>query len=882
MRKLCNFLLLISLALFIVSTYPIRVGSQGFPSTDALIPPDVDHEQLAEFSDPSPGYYETSEYLIGSVAIGIILLESDGSIDPSTENWDSDREEDVPIHIDDGLDVLVTHNPFSFTFDVHYRVPTGYEPINRPHTDHPLWVSEAMAYLGYTEGDHLTRVRDYINDLRDSTGTDWAFAIFVVDSENDPDGCFTDWYPEGNCYWYAFAYIGGPYFVMTYDVGGEYNPHDPPGVAQMDRVTAHETCHIFYATDEYNGVTEYNGYLNVADVEGSGKLMDWTMNWSPSDGTKGQIGWRPFGGLEDPINTFPDTYLVPYSPDPTTNPTPTYTGSVVDVPYPNNNPHGTGRDVTINTITNVQFRVDEGVWIDATPVDGTFDEALEDFSFTTPTLSPGTHKIETRGVNSVGHTEVSYASDIIEITLLQYTLTICVSPSTGGTTNPSPGTYQYVEGTPVTVTETPNPRYLFDHWDLDGVNVGSGTSYTVTMDGPHTLTAVFEMEQYFQLITEFMPYWKFSQGEQYYPVSFYFDNDIDVENNVHNYVKGSWESACVYVHIVEDENYYTIQYWLYYAYNPLGPGFPHQHDWDSTIYVILDAQSYTPLKVRFYRHWFPWTYNWEDVEHDGTHVIGYVAKNSHGVYKDILDMLFPPGAWPIDGWVLGGITLGQENITNWVIVREDNGHMQILVDGEYRWFCDVDYDVLKGEHPVPGTTFWPRYFGNYDAPWHRPDDWDSPDPQTSNDLAIFEVHSPVDLHVYDPEGLHVGVNETGQIEIEIPGALYTGPEADPEIIIIPNPLSGNYIIQIVGIETGTYNFTITRVINNIETYHEEHNNVEIQQNETQTITFTVSAPVGGIWISPNKLELLAPYIGLTSTIILAIAVIATFFKYRKK
>ena len=41
-------------------------------------------------------------------------------------------------------------------------------------------------------------------------------------------------------------------------------------------------------------------------------------------------------------------------------------------------------------------------------------------------------------------------------------------------------------------------------------------------------------------------------------------------------------------------------------------------------------------------------------------------------------------------------------------------------------------------------------------------------------------------------------------------------------------------------------------------------------------------PVGGIWISVHKLGLLVPYISLTLTIILAIAVTATFFKYRKK
>jgi len=73
----------------------------------------------------------------------------------------------------------------------------------------------------------------------------------------------------------------------------------------------------------------------------------------------------------------------------------------------------------------------------------------------------------------------------------------------------------------------------------------------------------------------------------------------------------------------------------------------------------------------------------------------------------------------------------------------------------------------------------------------------------------FEAHCPVDLHVYDPEGRHVGVNETGWVEIEIPGARYTGPDADPEVILIPNPNYTIYTVQIVGVDTGTYRLLIT-------------------------------------------------------------------------
>ena len=73
----------------------------------------------------------------------------------------------------------------------------------------------------------------------------------------------------------------------------------------------------------------------------------------------------------------------------------------------------------------------------------------------------------------------------------QYRLIISVSSAGTGTTNPSAGTYWHDSGSYVTITETPNTGYAFDYWDLDGVNVGIGSSYTVIMNAPHSVTAFF-------------------------------------------------------------------------------------------------------------------------------------------------------------------------------------------------------------------------------------------------------------------------------------------------------------------------------------------------------------------------------------------------------
>ena len=404
-------------------------SSSAFDYSDALVAPDLPHRRFEALSDgqsPSPGYYETSEYLIGSVAVGIILLESNGTIDPSTEDWSSTQESWVWSEISGALTWLENYNPnadISFVFDIHLRVPTSYEPINHLHTDQYLWINEAMTYLGYAGASYFTQVRDYINDLRDTLDTDWAFTIFLANSYNDWDGEFTDGYS-------AYAYLGGPFFVMTYD-------NDGYGIGNMDFVAAHETCHIFYATDEYNGVTETSGYLGVQDHEGSGCMMDRALSWWLCGASREQLGWRDSDsdGIQDILDTLPNTAIDPYSPDPTNETILTYTGNVTVTPYPNNNPYGWGRDITINTITNVEFRDDTGQWSTASSTDGSFDEAEESFRFTTSPFAAGNHTIETRGINSVFNIETSYASDEVS-TLSPYgTVVYSTSSPERGATN---------------------------------------------------------------------------------------------------------------------------------------------------------------------------------------------------------------------------------------------------------------------------------------------------------------------------------------------------------------------------------------------------------------------------------------------------------------
>ncbi len=71
------------------------------------------------------GFYDTSEYMIGDVAVGIILLESNGVIDPNSESWTSAEESNVVSEIQAGLNWWKAYKPgakLTFTYDIHSLV----------------------------------------------------------------------------------------------------------------------------------------------------------------------------------------------------------------------------------------------------------------------------------------------------------------------------------------------------------------------------------------------------------------------------------------------------------------------------------------------------------------------------------------------------------------------------------------------------------------------------------------------------------------------------------------------------------------------------------------------------------------------------------------
>jgi hypothetical protein len=169
-----------------------------------------------------------SARLMGRVAVGIIIVEGP----TNALKFSAAERTKVVAEVQNGLSWLGSQSSpsgVSFVYDIRVvtlSVQPG--PANQTLAQKETrWRDPAMAQLGFGAG--MAGVTAYVQQLRTSRGTDWAYCAF-----------FTK-YPLGH---FAYASLGGPRLVMDY-------ANDGWGPDNIDRVFAHETGHIFNAPDEY-------------------------------------------------------------------------------------------------------------------------------------------------------------------------------------------------------------------------------------------------------------------------------------------------------------------------------------------------------------------------------------------------------------------------------------------------------------------------------------------------------------------------------------------------------------------------------------------------------------------------------------------------------
>jgi hypothetical protein len=258
-------------------------------------------------------------------------------------------------------------------------------------------MNEVLTAAGWPGADAFERCFAYNNHLRDTFDTHWCCSIVIVDS--DPfinQGLFAG----GG---YAWAYFGGPWIYMSRYSTWAYNSPSYWGVVPM-----HELGHIFMSTDEYNGVIENSGYMNVPDSPATiACIMNQNDSTTVCVPTRNQlgIGDQNGNGVFDPIDIQPTIAVTP-SPDPTSGPTITVTGSAAVRTRPNLNPlsnYSPPHDMTISTITRVEGKVGLDLYSDGIALDGAFDGYTEDWSWTSGPLADGTYTLFFRARSSAGN-----------------------------------------------------------------------------------------------------------------------------------------------------------------------------------------------------------------------------------------------------------------------------------------------------------------------------------------------------------------------------------------------------------------------------------------------------------------------------------------------
>jgi hypothetical protein len=217
---------------------------------------------------------------------------------------------------------------------------------------------------------------------------------------------------------YAFGYYGGPWVWMSRYSSWAYNFPN-----YFRAVPMHEMGHIFYATDEYDGIQQWSGYLLFQDTASTSVncLMNQNVHTALCVPSRRQVGWldSDANGVTSPLDRAPTASLNSLGPDPISDPTPTWSGRANVTTLGNQNPndvrYSPKHNVTVVKIAAVECRVDGGAWSAAMAVDGAFDAYGEDFTWTSGPLADGVHTVEARAQTSVGIWTSLYDSDEVTI-----------------------------------------------------------------------------------------------------------------------------------------------------------------------------------------------------------------------------------------------------------------------------------------------------------------------------------------------------------------------------------------------------------------------------------------------------------------------------------
>ncbi|HUQ02835.1 MAG TPA: hypothetical protein VM261_10090 [Kofleriaceae bacterium] len=348
----------------------------------------------------------------GTVVVSVVLPESNGVVDASTEDWNEDLVRQTYLKVQAAIDKIAASEPNAdLKFVVHYEsapaagalpgtVDTDYEFGQRAQwgsSTEGLATADIMSsILGrtVTENDLWIASIEYTASLKARYGADAAFMVIVAANGNYTASLR------------AHAYIGGPLTVLDTSYGHE--------------TFAHEFGHIFGAYDEYcpdacSSPTSIMGYLGVYNAnaayqeggpgiddgkgEGAPSLMQYNQPGAVNGYTRISWGWLDTDGdgIIEVRDTFPKSALTAVASGNRVR----VTGTITD--------RGESRTFgnvrySANRITGLEFAfAANGPWFQVALAGDTRGRQAVDVEL--GTVPAGTRSVFVRGVSSVGNIE---------------------------------------------------------------------------------------------------------------------------------------------------------------------------------------------------------------------------------------------------------------------------------------------------------------------------------------------------------------------------------------------------------------------------------------------------------------------------------------------
>ncbi len=217
---------------------------------------------------PSLANMNTSEYLIGRIAVCVMLMESTGPM----ENWTTSKENTSILNAFEACDELsaqaLAYNvPLTWVYEIHTQVSTPEEPIM---TYYPYWgglppqwifgwIDDAWEALGV--GEEWDGSYANANRMRRQYGADYGLTLFIVMNQTVPT------FPTGaNGYSQSWSESLGERWQAPFAVATHYRGEGT--ATYSDRVFAHEMLHVFGASDEYSDAPGCSSEDNCSDEYG--------------------------------------------------------------------------------------------------------------------------------------------------------------------------------------------------------------------------------------------------------------------------------------------------------------------------------------------------------------------------------------------------------------------------------------------------------------------------------------------------------------------------------------------------------------------------------------------------------------------------------------